>query len=266
MNDKENDSNTDSACAENTEERPCRKTIYFNGKKLPQPQQKYVCWIDIMGIKNIMSESIQQSANFIFKLHIALLESKKNLDNISLYPLMDGAYILSPTQGEITTFLTRTLTKLAVTFTEEQEHQHRFLVRGALAFGPVYEGVNMDNSASRIFAEHEQYKSRLMVGLPIIQAFTNEKKAPPFSIYICESARAFAPKNEIGFAYRWFRCLTSDRTSNGFDYDNFVKAGEEYFEYARKNAQLLEYDKYEEHKNMFLECFPKEGLTYKTRC
>ncbi len=100
------------------------KRIYFNGDMLPQPQMKYVCWLDIMGTKKIMSESVQKSANFIFKLHVALLESQKGHDGISLYPMMDGAYILSSSREEITKFLSETLSRLAVNFSEEQENRH----------------------------------------------------------------------------------------------------------------------------------------------
>lgn len=255
MNDKGNDSNTDSACAENTEERPCRKTIYFNGKKLPHPQLKYVCWLDVMGTKNIMSESVQKSANFIFKLHIALLESKKGLDNIFLYPLMDGAYILSSSREEITDFLAKTLSILAVNFSEEQENRHRFLVRGALAFGPVYEGKFIDNSANYIFSEFESYKNSLILGMPITQAFTDEKKAPPFGIYICESARAFAPQGKDVFKCRWFKWQYQNGLNKGFDCNKLVAAGKEYFEYVKENKLEMEYDKFDEHQSLFTECF-----------
>lgn len=238
--------------AENAERQSC-KTIYFNGDMIPHSQMKYVCWLDIMGTKKIMSESVKKSANFIFKLHVALLESQKGHDGISLYPMMDGAYILSSSRKEITKFLSETLSRLAVNFSEEQDNRHRFLVRGALAFGPVYEGKFVNNSANYIFTEFESYKNSLILGMPIVQAFTEERKAPPFSIYICESARAFAPQGEDVFKCRWFKWQYQNALNKDFDFSKFISAGKEYFDYSKKHKLELEYDKSEEHQNMFSE-------------
>lgn len=50
---------------------------------LPKPQvntaqfkssKEYVCWIDIMGTKNTMSESFQKAANFILKFHSCVVD------------------------------------------------------------------------------------------------------------------------------------------------------------------------------------------------
>ena len=41
------------------------------------PIDAYVCWLDIMGTKNSMSESFEKSANFILRFHSAILNAKK---------------------------------------------------------------------------------------------------------------------------------------------------------------------------------------------
>ena len=59
------------------------KGIQFTTEKFPKENMEYVLWIDIMGIQNSMSVSLQTSANFIGKMHMALLEQKKK--GISIY-------------------------------------------------------------------------------------------------------------------------------------------------------------------------------------
>ena len=56
-----------------------------------------------MGIQSAMGRSLDVAANFIFKLHIAVLESLDALPdhqrrNIYLYPVMDGVYFVTNDQ------------------------------------------------------------------------------------------------------------------------------------------------------------------------
>ncbi len=65
----------------------------FKSKLIPTPKNEYVAWVDVMGIQSSMSRSIDISANFIFKLHIAALNAKTA--KLNIYPVMDGFYALS---------------------------------------------------------------------------------------------------------------------------------------------------------------------------
>jgi len=48
----------------------------FNAGHLPEMASEYVAWVDVMGTQVSMSRSINATANFIFKLHIAALRAQ----------------------------------------------------------------------------------------------------------------------------------------------------------------------------------------------
>ena len=74
---------------------------YFNGSSLPKnPAPEYVVWVDVMGTQARMSRSLEQSANFVFKLHVAAISAIEAVpgDGLNVYPVMDGFYASSVTQ------------------------------------------------------------------------------------------------------------------------------------------------------------------------
>ena len=64
------------------------KRPFFNAGVLPQPKLEYVAWLDVMGVRAIMSRSLPTSASFVFKLHTAVLHAPHQ--PLRLYPVMDG--------------------------------------------------------------------------------------------------------------------------------------------------------------------------------
>jgi hypothetical protein len=40
-------------------------------------------------------------------------------------------------------------------------------------------------------------RQALLIGMPMIHAYQTERQAPPFGIFVHESARSFAPGNEV---------------------------------------------------------------------
>lgn len=72
-----------------------------NARKLSFKNNEYVCWIDIMGTRNIMSESVSKAANSIFKLHSCVMDCIDEDGDATFYPLMDGVFITSPNYGKI---------------------------------------------------------------------------------------------------------------------------------------------------------------------
>ena len=52
--------------------------LYFNVATVPNnvaERDTYVCWIDVMGTSSIMSRSLRTGANFVMKLHRAVMET-----------------------------------------------------------------------------------------------------------------------------------------------------------------------------------------------
>lgn len=167
--------------------------MYFNSQHLAAPSVEYVTWFDVMGTQACMGRSISATANFVFKLHIAALESCTPV--VRLYPVMDGVYASCPTQSDFMTFLRSVFQKVAADFVEAGDHSHRLVIRGGIAFGPVYHGHALGAQASQVLAQHAAYRDHILLGLPMVQAHLSEALAPPFGLFVHESARTFAPAN-----------------------------------------------------------------------
>jgi hypothetical protein len=132
-----------------------RNAPYFNAQVLPTPTNEYVAWIDVMGVQSAMSRSLDITANFVFKLHVAALQAPHA--GVSLYPVMDGLYISSPSQQAVLDFLRSMFSNIAEVFVAETENLHRFIVPGAVAFGPVIHGAAVPATASHHRADSILY-------------------------------------------------------------------------------------------------------------
>jgi hypothetical protein len=179
---------------------------FFDEHHLPNPQLAYVAWIDVMGIQSAMSRSLSIASNFIFKLHVAALDAPHN--QLRLYPVMDGIYVVSPGRQPLLDFCGQVFSAIADTFVSTLEVFHRFIIRGAVAYGPVVHGDDVPQAASAILHADPDYRDALLLGMPMVQSHLAESAAPPFGIFIHESARAFAPPGDQPFRqvwWEWFR-------------------------------------------------------------
>ncbi|MFA4969814.1 MAG: hypothetical protein WC540_09290 [Sulfuritalea sp.] len=178
---------------------------FFNGRLLPNPVQEYVAWLDIMGTQSQMARSIAITANFIFKLHASALLAPRA--GVVLYPVMDGLYASSSDQNAILEFLRAVFVELGGDFNTANDPLHRFIIRGAIAFGPVIHGSAVPANASNSFQTPQGtiYKDSILLGMPMAQAHQNESLAPPFGLFVHESARAFAPVNASPLHHVWWK-------------------------------------------------------------
>lgn len=197
-----------------------------------KPSNKYVCWIDTMGTQNIMSESLAKASNYILKLHSCLFQAASELEAIMIYPVMDGAYITCANKKVLTVVLKKAFSSLANIFLQEKDNGKRFVVRASLAFGDIIDG----NMITEDVTEHipTDYKQNILLGMPIVQAYKSEKNAPPFGIFIHESARKFDDEHKIqGRTFKWWNQKYSQELCGAIC---------EYFEWCRYNSLLLEMD------------------------
>lgn len=219
----------------------------FNANFLPPASNEYVAWVDVMGIQSAMARSLSISANFIFKLHIAALGAPRA--NVQIYPVMDGFYASSPDKEAMLDFLRNVMSSVGQTFLETTEPLHRFIVRGALAFGPVVHGSQVPDAVDPGLVGHDQYKSAILLGMPIVQANKAEGIAPPFGIYIHESARAFAPNGQQPFHHVWWKWVTPDV---GHVWNNLLQQLNAHYEWClgRPNRLLYEASRISAHKQL----------------
>ncbi len=231
-------------------------SLFFGAQYLPPPRHSYVAWLDVMGIRAAMSRSLSITANFVFKLHIAALEAPHQ--NLSLYPVMDGMYVVADRKRDLTGFLSYVFERLANAFVAEPELHHRFVAKAAVAFGPVIHGVDVPRDASWTLDDAGDYKGALLLGMPMVQAVQGESKAPPFGVYIHESARAFATNPDQPFTQVWWRWW---RTDQALLRDGMRDALTAYYDWAEKHHSSIEYnsERLQVHRGMATEYFQPEG-------
>ncbi len=186
-----------------------------------------------MGIQSAMGRSIAVAANFVFKLHIAALEAKTA--EITLYPVMDGVYVSCASEQEMATFLKAVVKSLASVLAQETNQIYRFIVRGGVARGQIHHGRGLHREASHTLANNSAHRDQILLGQPMIDAHQGEGRAPPFGIYVHESARTpLFPVSKEG----WWRWFTGDGTFNATDMNNHLR---NYFEWCYDHSGEINY-------------------------
>ena len=238
---------------------PNPKGIFFNSAHLGEPTYDYVCWLDVMGTANQMLRSLPIAANFVFKLHCAMLEACEELgnsaDGVRLYPVMDGVYITSPRRKPLQGVLNQALCRIAITFMNETKCFHQFLVRGAVAYGPVYHGVHLDPRTTDILDAHARIRDTILMGLPMAQAYQAERDAPPFGIAAHSSARGFAPEGDYPFRFIWLDWYRGARPCT--DPRALLAKLETYFDWQKDHCLMTGYEpeRIERHRKLAREYF-----------
>lgn len=226
---------------------------YFDARELPEPVTEYVAWVDVMGIRNHMAKSISVSANFVFKLHVAVLDAAT--EGVLIYPVMDGFYASTRVRSSLERFLCKVFTSLAHVFMNESKLHFRFIVRGAVAVGKTYHGRHVGDKASKRLAEHPNYRASILLGTPVVDANQTEPSAPPFGIAIHQSALDFAPEGEERFEEQQWKWFPPD-----FDKQLLERCLLEYFDWCRSKTEDRSYpvEKINQHQKLTLEYLRKK--------
>lgn len=212
--------------------------VYFDATVFPNMENEFVLWVDIMGTKNNMSSSVRTSSIFICKLHVAIMQAKGK--EMHVYPMMDGAYVTSKDEAEMSKFIRKLFRDLGDTLIEEENDFHRFLIKGSLAYGPILHGNSIPDTCNNCFGENRSYVDSILLGIPMIQACKGEKEAPPFGIYCDESVRTASQE----FAHRWYKWFAKTRAPK------VSRAVQSYFDYSKEHYFELDYpmEKIREHE------------------
>ena len=130
------------------------------------------------------------AANFIMKLQIAALQAAaSNPEEIQLYPMIDGIYFTTPTKQTVVDFIGSVFGELARHFLLPNQRDFRFLIRGGVAYGQVVHGMNAVGR-SLVLSNAPDYRKRVLIGLPLIEAYEIERQAPPFGVAVAGSAQS----------------------------------------------------------------------------
>lgn len=219
----------------------------------PEPSDSYICWIDIMGTGNHMYQNISVAAQKI--LNFQILAKKFESDGLTIYPMMDGIYVVSEEVNKLTDFIDIVFESTAEQVLEE-ELEDTFIIRGGISFGPVVEGkdfsVDLDD-------EYSQNINSLLIGPPMVEAYKSEEKAPPFGIAVHDSARAFS--SDV-FQYQWYEWFQSKNRELAND---LRKELEKYFDHSKKVSHITNYPekKITNHRDMMERYLPEVKLKNK---
>jgi len=246
-------------------EKEVKSTAYFDPNELPKPENSYVCWLDVMGVRQDMLVSLHRTSNNIFKLHSSVLKAERRASyEISLYPVMDGVFVVSPIKDHIESFLAQVFETLAETVLQQSNKiYHIFAARAAIAYGPVIHGRDIPDEADLEIARVPWYRGSILLGNPMIQAIRAESQAPPFGIYIDESARSISTEDEHSFNrtwYRWFYPNQSGRSLGKLAIGIGYKL-DKYFEWCENNRHMSDGYRLEDmkkHREMARQYFPEK--------
>ena len=136
-------------------------------------------------------------------------------------------------------------------FASRDKYEHRFLIRGGLAFGPVIHGADITTECNPDLASNEAYRDNLLLGMPMVQSNRAETSAPPFGIFIDESARAFSPSGSKPFSGLFYKWWNNDLPAG------FSERLKEHFQWAASNSFSIAYPaaKAKEHEEMARQYF-----------
>lgn len=178
-----------------------KEDLRFNSQHIQAAENFYVGWVDLMGAGHAMRTSTQKSANFLARLHMALERSRQAIGfSGSLLAINDGVFVITKSKRELMSMVGRVFVLLSANFIATPKPQDRFLMRGGIAFGPVYSGAQIrEGIEPTAFRENTPILESVMFGPAIIQAFKAESAAPPYGVAVHESARAFCSEGDTPF-------------------------------------------------------------------
>lgn len=175
--------------------------LNFNSGHLKLADNYYVGWLDLMGAGHAMSTSVQKSANFLARLHIAVERARTGCQfDGRLLAINDGIFVVTSSKQQLMSLIGRALILLSANFIAVPRPHDRFFLRGGIAYGPVYFGDDLVAGVRpKKFGQAAAFLDRVMFGPALIQAYRSEASAPPYGVAIHESARAFCPLGEEPF-------------------------------------------------------------------
>jgi hypothetical protein len=237
---------------------------FFFGDKAGPQLYRYILWIDLMGAGPKIGRNVRAASIPLMKLHVAALTAAKQNKgkSLELFPIIDGLYVTAEDSGSLMFFMSHVLRAMAAEFLA-LENRERSIVRGAISYGPVILGRESKEGAE-IFKESD-YCHSILLGMPLVQAYSAEPLAPPFGIYVHESARAFAPANAEPFTTVFWRWWLIDKVAKQVAL-HLPKEIDSYFDWCRKHTAEIGYslDRIDAHHQLAQEYLVDVESTHET--
>lgn len=210
---------------------------------------RFVAWIDIMGAAAAMRRSLVESASKIGKFNAAVLMAHKAAackDDVTFHTMTDGAYLVAKSAQSLQSVLAGTLANIARVFLSASR-RNRFVVRCAVAYGEIVTSEVMDErmrANSELELVDKAILRNVMLGGPFATAYGMEGCAPPFGVYVDQSAV------RAGFAEKsiWHWWVTDDDSIGEFIRlfkmsleQHFAYIEEHYYDHMLSASKIAEY-------------------------
>lgn len=147
-------------------------------------------------------------------------------------------YACSVDRGALRVFLRGVFRDLAHEFINQPRDEFRFIARGAVAKGKIYRGSGLEDDASWVLRDHPQYRDALFVGKAMGRANAAERDAPPFGVFLHDTAQDVGDTGEpfpFDYWWRWFTDEDSELVGG------LRKAMNSYYDWCARAAGNIHY-------------------------
>ena len=185
--------------------------VSFDGKGLSS-EKAYVAWLDIMGAGAAMRRSLDAASVMVGKFHASIINAyreavakDKSFTEVQIHSLTDGAYIVAHSPERMQSALRYIMKHLVQVFLESS-FENKFMIRSAVAYGKIVSAATMsgkligEKQNQAIGAEHVR---NVTLGAPFEKAYKGETYAPPFGVYLDETAEREGEFGE-GRVWKWW--------------------------------------------------------------
>ena len=126
----------------------------------------------------------------------SIVHDKNN--GMSIYPCTNGLFVAHENKDDFLNFLKDVFFATFQILFEKDLNENRFLIRASISYGPIFIGKNIIRSYP--------FQDDIVIGNAVSQAFSGIHNAPPYGIYVDETARAFT-QDDVRIQsvyYKWF--------------------------------------------------------------
>jgi hypothetical protein len=227
-----------------------------------------------MGTGGALATSLSHAANFVFKLHRAFGDAVDAVSGVRLYPVMDGLYVTSESRNTLQSVIRNAFVELANEFLGYEEVPKHFIARGVVAYGATLHGANVPDEAfipgirTEFEAENRDAfaksslkvtRSALLLSSAMAVAYRADSKAPPFGIYVHDTALSIPQlidPHDSGFPSRLWSWWRGNVAASGVA-EELATALMQYFDEADQHSRDLDYpsEAIKSHRNAAQEYF-----------
>lgn len=219
--------------------------LFVDKGMLPAAKGEYVLWCDGMGTGQELNRNLDSSAVFVLKLHAAFSRASEGQLGVKVYPVMDGMYITCSNRETIEDILAEAFFLLAKDFIASRGTKNMFMVRGGIAFGPVIHGADICDSVFGSIVVNSIVKDSILLSPAMVAANKVESKAPPFGIYVDDSAKTspvLVSSSDKGFVSSLYQWWSKERHSEKKDIlSNLYRNIVHYFDKSKTHSIGMNY-------------------------